>query len=340
MRMSICLASVLFAMTVVVAGSSQSAEPDGFVGSVQLDARCVLRHANGIRYELVIAPDADGSFRLRLDVPDDKAVIDRLAKLAGSPVRVRGTLVQRYDRAGAYLSVTDFAISSIAPTKADGRVRNVALAKKVTGAVHESPQYARAAWRLTDGNIKTDAYPGALSLDYTIDLTTYHEGDGRTEARGYDIDSLVIHWGHYGRHFPGAKRPDGSWVPAAYKADYVNNYRIHYQVRGSDKWHLVHEAACMPTVEQATNVTVQRIPAEASESEGEVTTTIALPTLRNVTAVRIRASGGHWVGVFEVCALGRPAAAPASSTPPPVPSAPLEPGPSMEPAPTTAPVKE
>jgi hypothetical protein len=280
------------------------ASDHSFAGAVSIDARGVLRHRRG--FALLVKPAEGEAFELALAVPDDKAFIDRMTKMAGSPVRVRGMLARRFDHVGAHFVITDFEMDLIQAPAAEGPARNVALAKKVTSAVHESPQYARAAWRLTDGNAKTDAYPGSLSLDYTIDLTTYHEGDGRTEARSYDIESMVIHWGYFGRHFPGAKRPDGSWVPAAYKADYVNNYRIHCQVRGSDKWHLAHEAACMPTVEKATNVTVQRIPAEASDSEGEVTTTIALPKLRDVTAVRISASGGHWIGIFDVSVMGRP----------------------------------
>ena len=36
------------------------------------------------------------------------------------------------------------------------------------------------------------------------------------------LDSLFIAWAKCGRHFPGRKRGDGSWAPAAYEAEYVH----------------------------------------------------------------------------------------------------------------------
>ena len=189
-----------------------------------------------------------------------------------------------------------------------GKTGNVALGKKVTSLVPESRGYARPAAHLTDGNLKTDAYPGAFTLSYVVDLTTHAEGGNRTKTGCFDVDSIILHWGHYGRHFPGVKREDGSWQPAAYKADYVKHYRMFCRTTRSGEWKLIHTCSSMPTEEKGDNVLVTRDPPTASASEGHVTTTLRNLALRDVTSIRIEAGGGHWIGVHEMKVLGRPSA--------------------------------
>ena len=189
-----------------------------------------------------------------------------------------------------------------------GSDSNVALGKKVVSGRAESPTYSRGAARLTDGNHATDAYPGAFSLDYTVDLTIHAEGETKTDATGFDLHSLVLEWGKYGRHFPGEKRADGSWVPSAYKADYVNWYRIDYTTATTAEWQTLHECQGRPTDEDAAGVVAERIPSTASFSEGKVRTTFKNIKLRNVAKIRIRARGAHWIGIHELSAFGQPAA--------------------------------
>ena len=191
---------------------------------------------------------------------------------------------------------------------------NVALGKLTTSNIAESGTYSRSAAHLTDGNRKTDAYPGSFSLDYTVALTVHTEGASKTEATGFDIESLVIDWGKYGRHFPGVKREDGSWAPAAYKADYVNWYQVDYATGTMDTWKTLHTCSGRPTDEDAKGIQVQRIPDTASYSEGEVITTIKDLNLHNVTRIRIRARGGHWIGIHELCVFGQSSPAPGNKT--------------------------
>lgn len=111
-----------------------------------------------------------------------------------------------------------------------------------------------------------------------------------------------------GRHFPGAKRPDGSWVPAAYKADYVNFYQLWYRRHGSEVWELLHGATGLPTQEDDTQVEVIRMPQGAEFDQGRVTTVLDVRELelQDVAEIRLEAKGAHWIGVYEVEVLGRP----------------------------------
>lgn len=95
-------------------------------------------------------------------------------------------------------------------------------------------------------------------------------------------------------------------MPAAYEADYVNGYRVEYLTRKSEEWMLLHECKGRPTDEKAKEVVVTRDPVSASSSEGEVITTLDDLPLRDVIAVRLRATGAHWIGVYELEVLGVP----------------------------------
>jgi hypothetical protein len=177
---------------------------------------------------------------------------------------------------------------------------NVALSKQVTAQEPGSVGHQLPADRLTDGNQETEAFPGASAFDYTVDLLICAAKDCAAEAASFDVQAVVIHWGKFGRHFPGAKQADGSWVPAAYPADYVNWYRVDYMTSDSKDWRLLHESNGRPTDENVAGVVVTRDPPTATASEGNVTTTLADLTLHDVVAARLRAKGEHWIGVYEL----------------------------------------
>ena len=183
---------------------------------------------------------------------------------------------------------------------------NVALGKQVTSQEPGSGGHQHAANRLTDGNRETEAFPGAFVFDYTVDLLVCAAKDCAVEAASFDVQTVVIHWGKFGRHFPGAKQADGSWVPAAHEADYVNWYRVDYMTNDSKDWRLLHESNGRPTDENAAGVVVTRDPPTATASEGNVTTTLADLALHDLVAVRLRAKGEHWIGVYELEVLGSP----------------------------------
>jgi hypothetical protein len=184
------------------------------------------------------------------------------------------------------------------------KVENVAAGKHVTSETPANPAYRRAAKRLTDGNLETDAYPGAFSLDYTVSLLVNGDKDTAVAATSYDVQTVVISWGKYGRRFPGEKKADGSWVPAAYEADYVNEYSVEYLTRQSEDWILLHKCKGRPTDEVANGVVVKRSPESSTSSEGIVSTTLVDLPLRDVIAFRLKAKGDHWIGVCELEILG------------------------------------
>jgi hypothetical protein len=198
-----------------------------------------------------------------------------------------------------------------ASVKAQSTRKNVALGKKVTSLVPESPFYShkrnRGAAKLTDGDWETLAYPGAFRVDYVIDLKKSVDGAKPVAdfRGGYHIDKLLINWGVYGRHCPGEEDKNGHWKPASYKADYVNYYRVDYRTSDMvpDKWRKLHEHQGLPTDEDAAGIEVVRDPRDASSSEGVVTTRIENLDLSDVTEVRIRATGNHWIGIHELEAI-------------------------------------
>ena len=198
------------------------------------------------------------------------------------------------------------ALLMVSPAWAGTQVSNVASGKHVTSGNSGTAEYRRAANRLTDGDRATDAYPGSFSLDYTVDLLVHAVKEHAVEAASYDIQTVGIYWGKFGRHFPGVRQPDGSWVPAAYEGDYVNEYRVEYLTRQSEEWMLLHEYKGRPTDEKAQDVVVARNPASASSSEGDVVTMLDDLQLRDVVAIRLRATGAHWIGAYELVVLGAP----------------------------------
>ncbi len=183
---------------------------------------------------------------------------------------------------------------------------NVALGKLVVAGVKEQAGYLRPASRLTDGDLATDAYSGAFTMDYKINLMTYSEGHVVEGVHGFNLQHVVLHWGHYGRHFPGIRQANGQWARAAYKADYVNRYQLEYKRFGEDKWFDLHRFDGRPTDENKKGIRVARDPIYASINEGKVTTCIKVSDLKNVTAIRIKAHGGHCIGLYELEVYGIP----------------------------------
>jgi hypothetical protein len=205
----------------------------------------------------------------------------------------------------------DPALAGAPTVKTESTGKNVALGKKVTSLVPESPTYShkrnRGAEKLTDGDRETLAYPGAFKVDYVIDLKKSADGAKPVAdfRGGYHIDKLLVNWGVYGRHCPGEKDENGHWKPASYKADYVNYYRIDYRTSDmvAEKWLQLHEHQGRPTDENGPGIKVVRDSVDASSSEGLVTTCIENLDLPDVTEIRIRATGNHWIGIHELEAI-------------------------------------
>lgn len=114
---------------------------------------------------------------------------------------------------------------------------------------------------------------------------------------GFDVDAIAIYWGHYGRHHPGGTGR------GSYKGDYVKSYQLEY-LDQSDKWQTLHQHKGRPTDETSDKAKVTRFPATASVENGEVLTVLGDLKLSNVVAIRIRATGGHWIGLHELEVYG------------------------------------
>jgi hypothetical protein len=204
--------------------------------------------------------------------------------------------------------IPDSLIKAFTPTPAEGQtttpLHNVAKGKRVTSGTKEAPNYAPSANNLTDGDLETRAYPQSFSFEYEIDLQKLSDDQPAGNEGGFNIQQIVLYWGHFGRHFPGTKLENGSWAPAAYKADYVNQYTISYRTIESDEWIPLHSYNALPTLEDAENVEVKREPPSATKDEGTVITTLKYLQLKHVTGLKIKAKGGHWIGIYELMALG------------------------------------
>lgn len=176
---------------------------------------------------------------------------------------------------------------------------NIALGKPVSG--QDGASHGRGlAKHLTDGDYQTHAKPPASNFDYTIDL-------GKDANDGYSVQHIKIYWGRFGDQFNGIRAPNGKgWASAAWPGEYVTSYQIHYRTSGSDDWILCHSASCRPVDEDKKNICVERIPTDIPGCSSESITTINGLDLTGVTGVRIRANGGHWIGLHELEIWGTP----------------------------------
>jgi hypothetical protein len=69
-------------------------------------------------------------------------------------------------------------------------------------------------------------------------------------------------------------------------------------------WSSLHEFTGRPADEDASDVEVERFPTELPGCSSEVITTISGLELQGVAEIRIRAKGGHWIGLHELEVFG------------------------------------
>ncbi len=189
-------------------------------------------------------------------------------------------------------------IARIAQIPAPPARVNLALGKPVFGKDGASHGKGLAA-HVTDGDYDTHAKPPASRFSYRIDLC-----DGALTA--CSIDALKIHWREFGDRFQGIRSTDGEgWASAAWPGEYVSSYQVEYRQLSSENWLPLHQWAGRPADEKATNLTVEKKPSERPGCSSDVSTTIHGLTLADVAEIRISASGGHWVGLYEVEVFGR-----------------------------------
>jgi len=191
------------------------------------------------------------------------------------------------------------AIQKIVVSVVEGDCRNVALGKPVHGADGASNGEGLAK-HVTDGDPATHAKPPASNFDYRIDLQA-------GEDVSYRIDEAVIHWGHFGDQFLGVRKHGSEqWAAAAWPGEYVTSYTLECLRRGSDEWQKVHEYHGRPVNEQGPGVVVEKQPSMQQGCSSESLTRLQGLQLKGVVQLRIRASGGHWIGLFELEAIGVP----------------------------------
>lgn len=178
--------------------------------------------------------------------------------------------------------------------KADRR-DNIALGKKVSG--RDGASHGKGlAKHVTDGDYSTHAKPPAFHFDYVVDLRL-------EDADAFFVDEIKVHWGYFGDRFKGVRRGDG-WAPGAWPGEYVKSYRIDYRCAGNDEWFELHKWDGRPVDEDSEGVAVQRRPTQHAGCSSEVTTILSELGLEEVTEIRIRAAGGHWIGLFELEVFG------------------------------------
>ena len=184
-----------------------------------------------------------------------------------------------------------------------GSARNIALGKQVSGRDGASHGKGLAV-HLTDGNRTTFTKPPSNRCDYIIDLRKSY--DGTTHDHSFRIDKLVVHWGEFGTRFLGISKGDGKWASGSWPGSFVTQYQIEYQTAAdpSGKWKMLHRFDGQPADESSETVQAVVAPSKVQGAGGDVTTTITGIEVSNVIALRIRTSGGHWNGIYELEAYG------------------------------------
>jgi len=195
------------------------------------------------------------------------------------------------------LSIPAASVRSIRVDVMGGAARNVALGKPVHGADGASHGQGLAR-HLTDGDPATHAKPPASAFDYRIDLQAGAEAS-------YGIEEIVIDWGHFGDQFLGVREQGGgNWSGGAWPGEYVTSYTVEYRRLNEEDWRPVHEFKGRPVDEKAEGVLVEKRPTQKAGCSSESVTRLQGLRLRGVAELRIRATGGHWIGLFELEALG------------------------------------
>ena len=87
----------------------------------------------------------------------------------------------------------------------------------------------------------------------------------------------------------------------------MTSYGIEYRKAGSGDWIPLHSFEGRPAEENGDGVEVLRLPTDQPGWSCVATTTLDFAALENVAQVRIRANGGHWIGLQELEVHGRPA---------------------------------
>jgi len=181
---------------------------------------------------------------------------------------------------------------------------NVVLRRHVHSRIPESAIYCRNRGRvakvLTDGNTRTLAYPGAMGVDYVIDLQKAGDGTalGPLASRGFRVEQIRVSWGGYGGRL---KDPKSGVIHR-----YITSYNILYRTTATPagQWESLHSCKQAP-VDEPGGAKSSRLVLGCVSAARTHTTLLAITGLRNVTAFRITGNGANWVGICEFEALGQ-----------------------------------
>lgn len=172
---------------------------------------------------------------------------------------------------------------------------NIALHKACSGQDGAGANNQAFSWKLTDGDLKTEAKPPASGFQYTIDLQQFHGGK-RIEDR-FDIHDVIISWGPYGTPYIA----DGGQPQS-----YITGYRLEFRDKPDGEWQLIHDFSGVPADEKADRVEVALEPLDNPHHAGEVTTWLQKLEVRRASQLRLTGRGGlHWIGCFELAAYGQ-----------------------------------
>ena len=286
------LGSLLVA-SITLAGLARSAPMPSFNISLNDGSQIVARAtSNCLPFQTALIGEVElnwSSIR-SLKFGDGKVVVD-----FPNGDHLSGQLTQEaftVDTAFGQISIPRDQIRTIAEIKITTAPReNIALGKAVTGQDGASHGKGLAA-HVTDGDLSTHAKPPAFHFDYTVDLRTPNED-------GFSVGEIVIHWGHYGDRFKGIRKGDG-WSSGSWPGEYVKSYRLDYRCVSSDEWVELRHWAGRPADETGEDIRVQKTPTQREGASSDIKTTITGLKLENVAEIRIRAQGGHWIGLFEL----------------------------------------
>ena len=215
---------------------------------------------------------------------------DRLtAELAGQGIEVDSSLGR--------LHVPIDKLRVIEVSLLGGPVHNIALGKPVHG--RDGASHGKGlAKHVTDGDPETHAKPPGSTFEYRVDLQ-----NGKDVSFG--IKRIVINWGQFGDKFVGVRKQGGEqWASGAWPGEYVTSYVVECRNPKIQEWMKVHEFKGRPVDEKAAGVEVIKRPSEKAGCNSEVMTVIDGLHIKNAAELRIRARGGHWIGLYEFEAHG------------------------------------
>ena len=195
------------------------------------------------------------------------------------------------------LTVPISSIRKIEVNVVGGACRNIALGKPVHGRDGASHGQGLAR-HVTDGDPSTHAKPPGSSFDYRIDLQ--HGTDAR-----FGISRIVINWGRFGDQYTGVRQKGGeAWASGSWPGEYVTSYVVECRKTGGEAWEVVHQHQGRPVIEDSPDVEVIKKPSKIPGCSSESITCIQGLNLVDVAELRVRAKGGHWIGLFELEAHG------------------------------------